>query len=32
MKTNIPSIKIFEKLGFNKYEDGDKLKFEMPVL
>ncbi len=29
MKTNIPSLKAFERLGFVKYEEDDKFKFEM---
>lgn len=31
MEANIPSIKTFERLGFKKYEEEDKLKFEMTI-
>jgi RimJ/RimL family protein N-acetyltransferase len=31
MKTNIPSLKAFERLGFEKYEEDNKFKFEMKI-
>jgi len=32
MKSNIPSIKAFERLGFKKYEDDDMFKYEMLII
>lgn len=31
MKTNIPSIKVFERLGFTKFEEADRFNYEISI-